>query len=405
VSRTVVITGVGAVTPLGVGAQTMHERWIDGNSGLRDGLGRCEEFDPSTAMSRKEQRRAARFTQLAVAAGQEALAQAGWSTGPPYEAERVGCIIGTGIGGLEMTEDQHSCLQTSGQRGLTAVGVPMMMPNAAAASVAIRHGLHGPSWGVVSACAAGAHAIGTAVKLLQAGVVDAVVAGGAEAALTPVAIGGFAHMGATSRTGLSCPFDARRDGFVAGEGAGVLVLEDGESARARGARALGEILGYAATSDAYHLTAPQPGGTSAARAITLALEDADLQPRDLAYINAHGTSTPLNDRSETEALKTALGPDAQRIPVSSLKSATGHLLGAGGAVEAIATLLALRARVAPPTLNWEQPEDGLDLDYVPCCAKPLTGPEDETGRSAGISNSFGFGGHNAVICIAAKGEL
>jgi 3-oxoacyl-[acyl-carrier-protein] synthase II len=262
----------------------------------------------------------------------------------------------------------------------------------------MRHGFRGPNWGVVSACAAGAHAIGTAFRLVQSGEADAVVTGGAEAALTPMALAGFARMGATSREGVSRPFDARRDGFVVGEGSGVLVLEEARSAKARGADTLGELLGYGATSDAYHLTAPEPGGTGAARAITRALDDASLEPADIDYVNAHGTSTPLNDRSETDAIKAALGSHAKEIPVSSLKSAIGHLLGAGGAVEAIATVLALREGVAPPTLNWDEPEEGLDLDYTPCVAKPLR-PRGNGKAAVAISNSFGFGGHNAVLCL------
>jgi 3-oxoacyl-[acyl-carrier-protein] synthase II len=272
------------------------------------------------------------------------------------------------------------------------------MSNAAAGTVAMRHSLRGQSYGVASACAAGAHAIGTAVRMIQAGDADAVVCGGAEAALTGLARAGFAAMGATSESGVSRPFDARRDGFVMGEGAGVLVLEDESVASARGARVLGEVLGYGATSDAYHLTAPEPEGSGAARAVSLALADAGVSPGELSYVNAHGTSTPLNDRSETAALKTALGDAASRVPVSSTKSAIGHLLGAAGAVEAIATVLALRRRLAPPTLGFGEREEGLDLDYVPDSARPLA---NGNGRAIGMSNSFGFGGHNAVLVFGS----
>jgi 3-oxoacyl-[acyl-carrier-protein] synthase II len=397
VKRRVVITGTGAVTPLGVGSRALIENWTAGESGIEDGVGRCDEFDPSATLTPKEARRSDRFTQLALAAGQEALESAGWGGGLPYEPERIGCVVGTGIGGLATIEEQHSVLLERGDRSLSSLGVPMMMSNAAAGALAIRHGLTGPNWGVVSACAAGAHAIGTAIRLVAGGEADAMVTGGAEAALTPMALAGFARMGATSPTGISRPFDARRDGFVVGEGAGILVLEEAEAARERGAEPLGEILGYCATADAFHLTAPEPGGAGPARAITGALEEAGIAPDELDYVNAHGTSTPLNDRTETEALKLALGERAGALPVSSLKSAIGHLLGAGGAVEAIATLLALRERVAPPTLNWSEPEEGLDLDYVPNDARPLA----SNGRPlVGISNSFGFGGHNAVICLA-----
>src|SRR3954462_14467454 len=243
------------------------------------------------------------------------------------------------------------------------------MSNAGAGTVPMRRSLRGQSYGVASACAAGAHAIGTAFRMIQARDADAVVCGGSEAALTGLARAGFAAMGATSESGVSRPFDARRDGFVMGEGAGVLVLEDFEAACARGARVLGEVLGYGATSEAYHLTAPDPEGAGAARAISLALTDAGVAPDELAYVNAHGTSTPLNDRSETAALKAALGSAAASVPVSSTKSAIGHLLGAAGAVEAIATVLALRERLIPPTLGFEEREEGLDLDYVPGSAR------------------------------------
>jgi 3-oxoacyl-[acyl-carrier-protein] synthase II len=401
VKRRVAITGVGAISPLGVGARVLLRRWVDGESGIEGGLGACDEFDPAELLSKKEARRSDRFTQLALAASQEAVEDAGWNGELPYDPARIGCVIGTGIGGLATIEDQHSALTETGEKSLSPLGVPMMMSNAASGHMAMRHGLEGPNWGVVSACAAGAHAIGTAVRLVQCGEVDAVLTGGAEAALTPMALAGFARMGATSQIGVSRPFDARRDGFVVGEGAGVLVLEDAEAAEQRGAEVLGEILGYGATADAFHLTAPEPSGAGAARAISLALAEADVEPGELSYVNAHGTSTPLNDRAETDALKAALGEHARRVPVSSLKSAIGHLLGAGGAVEAIATVLALRERVAPPTLNWEEPEEGLDLDYVPCSARPLPG-RSERPRALAISNSFGFGGHNAVLCIGAE---
>jgi 3-oxoacyl-[acyl-carrier-protein] synthase II len=394
-----VITGVGAVSPLGVGARTLHERWLAGCSGIEDGVGACSEFDPDAALSRKEARRTDRFTQLALAAGQEAIEEAGWGDELPHDPERIGCIVGTGIGGLSTIEDQHSALQERGDKGVSPFSVPMLMSNAAAGAISMRHGLRGPNWGVVSACAAGAHAMGTAIRLVQTGEADAVVTGGAEASLTPMAIAAFARMGATSRVGVSRPFDARRDGFVVGEGAGILVFEEAEAAAARGATILGEVLGYGATADAYHLTAPEPGGAGAARAIKCALDEAGIEPSELDYVNAHGTSTPLNDRAETDALKAALGEHAHRLPVSSLKSAIGHLLGAGGAVEAVATVLALRDRVAPPTLNYEEPEEGLDLDYVPNAARPL--PNGNGDRAVGISNSFGFGGHNAVLCLAA----
>jgi 3-oxoacyl-[acyl-carrier-protein] synthase II len=397
-NRRVVITGVGAVTPLGVGSEPLIERWSAGECGIEDGAGRCREFEPLDFLSKKEARRSDRFTQLAIAAAEEAVGQAGAAEELPYEAHRVGCVIGTGIGGLGSLEVQQRKLIESGEKAVSPLAVPLMMGNAASAAVAMRHGVHGHTYGVVSACAAGAHALGDASRIIRAGDADMVLAGGAEAAITGLATAGFSAMEATSPSGISRPFDARRDGFVIGEGAGVLVLEEAEAAERRGADVLGEILGYGATCDGFHLTAPHPEGTEAARAIELALADAGLTSHDVDYVNAHGTSTQLNDRSETMALKKALGPRAGQIPVSSTKSAIGHLLGAAGAVEAIATTEALRRAVAPPTVGWEEPEEGLDLDYVPGRARPL---EDGEGRFVAISDSFGFGGHNAVLCIAA----
>ncbi|MEX2106075.1 MAG: beta-ketoacyl-ACP synthase II [Solirubrobacterales bacterium] len=397
-TRRVVITGVGAVTPLGIGSEPLIERWAAGECGIEDGYGRCLDFDPLDFLSKKEARRSDRFTQMAIVAAAEAVAQAGGEDGLPYEAHRVGCVVGTGIGGLPSLEENQRKLIERGEKAVSPLAVPLMMGNAAAAAVAMRHDLHGHTYGVVSACAAGAHALGNASRIIRAGDADAVVAGGAEAAITGVATAAFAAMEATSPTGISRPFDARRDGFVMGEGAGVLVLEEKESAEARGAEILGELLGYGATCDAFHLTAPQPEGTEAARAIGLAIADAGLAAVDIDYVNAHGTSTPLNDRSETMALKLALGERAGDIPVSSTKSAIGHLLGAAGAVEAIATIEALRRRIAPPTVGWEEAEEGLDLDYVPGAAKPI---ENGDGPLVAVSNSFGFGGHNAVLCLGA----
>jgi len=400
VRRSVVITGVGAVTPLGVGADALIDRWAAGESGIEDGLGRCTQFEPARTLSRKQMHRSDRFTQLALVAAAEALACAGWDDELPYPPERVGCIVGSGVGGVETFTSQQATLDARGVDACSPLGIPMMMPNAASGAVAMRHGITGPNWCVASACAAGAHAIGTAARLVQSGEVDAIVTGGAEAGIAPMVVAAFARMRATSRTGVSRPFDARRDGFVLGEGAGVLVLEEAESARARGAEPLGELLGYAATADAYHLTAPDPTGSGPARAIELALEEAGVGAQDVDYVNAHGTATPLNDRVETEAIKRVFGDAAARLQVSSLKSAIGHLLGASGAVEAVATVLALRRRLAPPTVNWADAEEGLDLDYVPVRAQPLRA-EARARRAVGISNSFGFGGHNAVLCIAA----
>ena len=394
----VVVTGIGAVTPLGVGAGVLHERWTAGISGIEGGEGACREFEPTDFLSKKEARRADRFTQLAIVAGGEAVQSAGWDDDAPYDPTRVGCVIGTGIGGIGSMEHGHDLLRDEGPGRVPPLSVPLMMGNAAPGVLAMRHGLQGPSFGVVSACAAGAHAIGTAVRMIQAGDADAVLTGGSEAALTPLTRAAFAALDAVSPTGVSRPFDAERDGFVMGEGAGALVLEAEHRARERGARILGRVLGYGATSDAFHLTAPHSEGRGAAAAIAAALRDAGLTAEDIDYVNAHGTSTPLNDRAETLAIKSALGDHAARVPVSSTKSSIGHLLGAAGAVEAVATILALRDRVAPPTLNHEHPDEELDLDYVPGSARPL-GPGDEP--LIGLSNSFGFGGHNAALVLEA----
>jgi len=399
-SRRVVITGVGAVTPLGVGAQTLIDRWSAGESGIEDGFGRCLDFEPLDFLSKKEARRNDRFAQMAIAAGNEAIAQAfGEDGGLPYDPYRVGCVIATGIGGLVSLEREQEKLITKGPKAVSPLAVPLMMGNAAAAAVSMRHGLQGHTYAVSSACAAGNNGIGDAARIIQVGDADAMVTGGAEACITGVATSAFAAMEATSASGISRPFDARRDGFVMGEGAGVLVLEEKEAAEKRGATILGEVTGYGVTADAHHLTAPQPEGEAAAKAIQFALADAGISAVDVDYVNAHGTSTPLNDAAETKAIKAALGERAADIPVSSTKSAIGHLLGAAGAVEAIATIEALRRRQAPPTVGYEEAEEGLDLDYVEGSAKPIV---NGVGPVVAISNSFGFGGHNAVLVLSAN---
>jgi 3-oxoacyl-[acyl-carrier-protein] synthase II len=402
-SGRVLITGVGGVTPLGIGARELYDGWTAGRSGIEDGLGACTDFDPAEFMTVKEVRRSDRFAQLAISASMEAVADAGWdSDDPPVDPADIGCVIGSGIGGMWTFESQCDVLRDRGPERVSPLAIPLIMGNAAAGLVAMRHGLRGPVFGVMSACASGTHAIGEAARMIRSGEAQAILAGGAEATLTPLAKAAFASMDATSPTGISRPFDARRDGFVMGEGAGVLVLESEELATARGATVLGEVLGYASTADAYHLTAPEPTGRPASLAITRAMKSAGVTPEDIDYINAHGTSTPLNDRSETEAIKLALGERAYDIPVSSTKSAIGHLLGAAGAVEAIATIIALNERVAPPTLGYEEQEEGLDLDYVPDGPRPLgSGNGNGNGhvRLVALSNSFGFGGHNAVLCL------
>ncbi len=392
--RRVVITGVGAVTPLGVGAEPLLRRWAAGEVGISDGEGACREFVAKEHLSVKESRRNDRFAQLAMVASDEALAQAGWNGEKPYDSERVGCILATGIGGLESLEGQHDNLRED--KPVSPLSVPLFMVNAGTAALSMRHDLRGPSFQVGSACASGGHAIGTAMRMIQMGDADAIVTGGAEATLTPLARASFRAASAMSPTGISRPFDARRDGFVMGEGAGVLVLEDAEKAEARGATILGELKGYATTSDAYHITATLPEGTYASRAMQLALAEAGLLPEQIDYINAHGTSTELNDAAETTAIKLTFGETAKDVPISSLKSSIGHLLGAAGAVEAIATLLALNERIVPPTLGLEQPDPELDLDYVPGSSRSLT-PKNGTPKA--LSNSFGFGGHNVVLCL------
>jgi 3-oxoacyl-[acyl-carrier-protein] synthase II len=395
--RKVVITGLGAVTPLGIGATTLHDRWAAGDVGIADGAGRCRDFEPKDHLSVKEARRLDRFAQLAVVAAGEALAEAGWDGEPPYDPARTGCVIATGIGGQATLEAQLEAMRLRGARMVSPLGIPMYMPNAAAAAVTMKYKLQGQSYAVVSACASGAHAVGSALRMIQYGEADAVVCGGAESALTDFSFACFNSMEALSPQGISRPFDARRDGFVMGEGAGMLVLEDEESARERGATILGEVVGYGSTTDAHHLTAPEPTGVPASRAIELAIRDAGVEPSQIDYINAHGTSTQLNDAAETAAIKLALGAEAKRIPVSSTKSSIGHTLGAAGAVEAVATLRTLITGVIAPTLGYEVPDPDLDLDYVPGEARPLV-----TGNGhppLALSNSFAFGGHNVTLAL------
>ena len=397
-SRDVVITGVGAVSALGVGARTLHERWSAGVVGIEDGIGAATEFEPKDHLSVKEVRRADRFTQFALIAGDEALAEAGWSDELPYEGDRIASILGTGIGGIGTLERGKELLIESGPKKVPPLSVPLMMSNAAAAAVSMRYQLLGPCHGIVSACSGGADAIGAAKMMIESGLVDAVVTGGSESAITPLSMAAFNALDALSVKGISRPFDEERDGFVMGEGAGILVLEAADKAAERGAKVLGTLRGYGASADANHLTAPDKTGGGPSRAMIAAMKDAGITPEDVVYINAHGTSTSLNDAAETAALKLALGDHAYKIPVSSLKSSIGHLLGAAGAVEAVATILALRDRIAPPTLGLENPGEGLDLDYVPHSAKPL----NIDGKPAiALSSSFGFGGHNAVLCLEA----
>jgi 3-oxoacyl-[acyl-carrier-protein] synthase II len=396
----VAITGMGAVSPLGVGAPVLHERWVAGESGIADGLGRATEWEATDFLTRKEIKRYDPFTQFAAVATREALDQAGWGDEPPVQRDRVGVMVGTGSGGTRTTEEGalaviEDPLQVS---GLT---IPKMMSNAAAGVIALRHDFQGPALAIVSACASGADAIADAVRLIRLGEADAVVAGGAEAQIQALPLAAFGVMEALSPSGMSRPFDKRRDGFVMGEGAGMLVLESEELARERGADVLGWILGHGVTNDAHHMVAPHPEGRGAIQAMRRALDNAGVDAGDVHYVNAHGTGTPANDVTETMAIKQVFGERAKQIPVSSLKSSIGHLIGAAGAVEAIATIQALRARVAPPTLNLEQPDERLDLDYVPLAQRPLFANGSDPDRAVALSNAFGFGGHNSVLVLAA----
>ncbi len=386
----VVVTGRGVVSSIGEGADAFVDALLAQRSGVVDGWARCPSFDPETAMTAKEIRRTDRFSHLALAAADQAMAEAGLPDG--IDPERLAVVIGTGVGGLSTLEDGCRGYFERGERGVSPHFVPALMPNAAAAHIAMRHGARGPGFALASACATGGHAIGESARMIARGEVDAVVAGGSEAPFTPVAMAAFKAMGALSREGRSCPFDARRDGFVMGEGAGVLILEAEEHARARGAAVLARVIGYGASNDAFHITQPDEDGRGASQAMRAALRDAGAEPGDVGYVNAHGTSTPFNDRTESLAIRTVW--DGAAPPVSSTKSAIGHLLGAAGAVEGVATVGALQRGVLPPTLNYEVPDPECDLDYVP------EGPREAPDLRLALSNSFGFGGQNACVAFA-----
>ena len=402
----VFVTGLGVVTPIGTGIDAFWSALAAGASGAGTIerfdvsefpvriAAEVDDFDPTTYMDRREAARTDRFSQMAVAAAALAVEDAGLHT---FDARRSGVVVGTGIGGLATIEEQHAALLRGGPRRVSPFMVPRLMPNGAAASIAMRLGLHGPNFCVASACATGAHALGEALEMIRSGRADVVLAGGSEAALTPLALASFARMGALSERNdepqkASRPFDRDRDGFVFGEGAGILVLESEEHAQERSASVVAELAGYAATSDAFHVTQPDPEGAGAAAAMRGAMADASVTPEDVDYINAHGTSTPYNDRVETLAIKSALGNEAKRIPITSTKSQTGHLLGAAGAVEAAATALMIVRQKIPRTINLENPDPDCDLDYV------ADGPR---GGSIGValSNSFGFGGQNACLVL------
>lgn len=404
--KRVVITGIGAVTPLGNDAWSTWENAKNGISGIGIAqqinldkvdvklAGEVKNFKPDDFMDRKEARRMGRFSQLAVAASKMAVEDAGIQMGENVNAERAGVWIGSGIGGLGEFEEQHKKFLEKGQRRVNPFTIPMFIPDMAAGRVSIELGAKGINNASVTACASGSNSIGDAFHALQNGYGDVMIAGGAEATITEMTIAGFSNMTALSTNPdplTACrPFDKNRDGFIIGEGSGIVILEELEHAKARGAKIYGEIVGYGATGDAYHITSPAPEGEGAARAIKQALEDADIHPSEVDYINAHGTSTPLNDLYETKAIKEVFKEHAYQLAVSSTKSMTGHMLGAAGAVEAIFSLLSIRDGLIPPTINYETPDEELDLDYVPNIAR-------EKHVQVAVSNSLGFGGHNASL--------
>lgn len=405
----VVVTGLGAVTPIG---NTVSDYW-DGLVSGRNGVAgitlfdasehacrfgaEVKDFDPSGFLEAKEAKRWDRFCKFGVVAAKQAVADAGLNI-TDANADRIGVSIGSGVGGLLTMETQAHVLEGKGPGRVSPFTVPMMIPNMATGLAAIALGAKGPSSAVATACAAGSNSIGDAFRLLQLGKADVMVCGGAESAITPLGVAGFASAKALSFRNddpatASRPFDKERDGFVIGEGAGVLVLETLAHAEARGATVLAEVVGYGTTCDAHHITAPTPGGVGGAAAIRLALEDGQISADSVDYVNAHGTSTPANDKNETSAIKSALGSRALAIPVSSTKSMTGHLLGGSGGIEAVACVLALQHGVVPPTINHINPDPDCDLDVVPNTAR-----EHRLGTV--LSNSFGFGGHN--VCLAFR---
>lgn len=408
-TRRVVITGLGAVTPLGNDVPATWHNAIAGRSSAGpitqfDASGyktrfACEvkDFDVSPLVGKKEARRMDRFTQFAVAAAKQALDDSRLSV-TLDDSWRTGVFIGTGTGGIGTLESETRQLIAKGPDRVSPFMVPMMLPDTAASQVAIQFGLRGPNMAVVTACASGNNAIGEAADCIRRDAADVMLAGGAEAAVTPISIAGFSSMTAISSRNdsperASRPFDKERDGFVVGEGAAVLVLEELEHALTRGAKIYGELRGYGSTADAYHVTAPEEHGTGAAMAMRAALKQAGLRPDQIDYINAHGTSTPLNDKSETTAIKALLGEAAYQIPISSTKSMTGHLLGAAAAIEAVFCLKVIDEGIIPPTINYEYPDPACDLDCVPNTARPAT-------VDVVMSNSFGFGGHNAVVIFS-----
>lgn len=405
-SQRVVATGIGLVTPVGNDVPSTWAALLAGQSGA--GLitqfdhtefkthfaAEVKDFDPTRYVDKQQARRMDRFLHFAVAAAQEALADARFDMAQ-QDPRRMGVVMGTGIGGVHVLLEQYDIFRDRGPRRVSPFTVPGLMPNSAAAQISITIGARGPNLAIATACAAGTHAVGEAAELIRRGAADVMIAGGSEAGIVPLSMAGFENMGALSSRNdepqrASRPFDAGRDGFLMGEGAGIVVLERLDRARSRGARIYGEIIGYGATADAYHITAPAEDGAGAAECMRMALADAGLAPAAVDYINAHGTSTPLNDAGETRAIKIVFGEHAYRLAVSSTKSMTGHLMGAAGAIEAVFCLLVLRDQVLPPTINYETPDPLCDLDYVPNRARPAR-------VNVAASNSFGFGGHNGTL--------
>ena len=408
----VVISGMGMVTPLGNDVASSWDALLQGRSGVSTVASfdpsqhdvriaaEARDFDPLAYLDRKDVRRTERFIHFAAAAAQQAVADSGLEIAPI--ADEVGVVIGSGSGGLHALEDQFHVLFERGADRISPFFITQMVADMACCFVSMSMGARGPNFATVSACATGANAIGEAYETIKRGDAVAMIAGGTEAGITPMTLAAFASMHALSRRNddpehASRPFDAERDGFVMGEGAGVIVLEELEHARARGATIYAEVLGYAATSDAHHITDPAPGGAGLARALRRALKKADLAPERVDYINAHGTSTKPNDRQETAAIKSVFGEHASKLAISSTKSMTGHLMGAAGGIEIVITALALRDGMLPPTINYEHPDPDCDLDYVPNTAR-------ERDIRVALSNSMGFGGHNAVVILGKPEE-
>lgn len=404
--RRVVVTGVGMITPVGLDTETTWEGLINGRSGIGpitqfedkaipcQIAGEVKGFEPEKYIEPKEIKKMDRFIHLALGASQMAMDTAGLKI-TPETADRIGVMVGAGMGGLPAIERYHKIYLERGYRKITPFLIPMIIINEVSGHISIRYGAKGPNTSVVTACATGTHSIGDAFKMIQRGDADAMIAGGTESCICALGVGGFCAMKALSTRNneperASRPFDAERDGFIMGEGSGIVILEDLEFARKRGARILAEVIGYGLSGDAYHLTTPAPNGEGAARCLSMAVKDAGISPTDMGYINAHGTSTKYNDEYETMAIKTVFGDHAYKIPTSSTKSMTGHLLGAAGGVEAVITVLALDRGILPPTINLENPDPECDLDYIPRTARKVQ-------VEVAMSNSFGFGGTNACL--------